>query len=108
MSLRMRTSCGFALSMVVLLLASSGLSGLPPADSSPGPLPAGPAVRLEISDDPYLPSTAQPPPPEEGTRQPRDRSQGVQVEILNDPICIQLMRDFIKARPELWNEDIGV
>ena len=25
-----------------------------------------------------------------------------------DPACIQLMRDFIKARPELWNEDIGV
>lgn len=36
------------------------------------------------------------------------RSQGVQLEILNDPVCIQLMRDFIKARPELWNEDIGV
>jgi len=36
------------------------------------------------------------------------RSQGVQVEILNDPTCIQLMRDFIQARPELWNEDIGV
>ncbi|HVU07421.1 MAG TPA: nucleoside deaminase [Verrucomicrobiae bacterium] len=36
------------------------------------------------------------------------RSQGVNVEILNDPACIQLMRDFIKARPELWNEDIGV
>jgi cytosine deaminase len=36
------------------------------------------------------------------------RSQGVKVEILNDPACIQLMRDFIKAKPELWNEDIGV
>jgi cytosine deaminase len=36
------------------------------------------------------------------------RSQGVKVEILNDPACIQLMRDFIRARPELWNEDIGV
>jgi creatinine deaminase len=36
------------------------------------------------------------------------RSQGVKVEILNDPACIQLMRDFIKARPELWNEDIGI
>ena len=35
------------------------------------------------------------------------RSQGVKVEILNDSTCIQLMRDFIKARPELWNEDIG-
>jgi cytosine deaminase len=36
------------------------------------------------------------------------RSQGVEVEILQDPTCIQLMKDFIKARPELWNEDIGV
>ena len=36
------------------------------------------------------------------------RSQGVTVEILNDPTCIQLMRDFIKAKLELWNEDIGV
>jgi cytosine deaminase len=35
-------------------------------------------------------------------------SQGVQVEVLQDPTCIQLMRDFIAARPELWNEDIGV
>ena len=36
------------------------------------------------------------------------RSQGVKLEILQDPECIQLMKDFIKARPELWNEDIGV
>jgi cytosine deaminase len=36
------------------------------------------------------------------------RSQGVQVEVLNDPACLQLMRDFIAARPELWNEDIGI
>ena len=36
------------------------------------------------------------------------RSQGVNVKILNDPACIQLMKDFIAARPELWNEDIGV
>lgn len=35
------------------------------------------------------------------------RSQGVKVEVLQDPTCIQLMRDFIKAKPELWNEDIG-
>src|SRR6202522_2449125 len=32
------------------------------------------------------------------------RSQGVLVEILNDPACIQLMKNFIAARPELWNE----
>jgi cytosine/creatinine deaminase len=36
------------------------------------------------------------------------RSQGVVVEVLQDPACIQLMRDFVQARPELWNEDIGV
>jgi len=36
------------------------------------------------------------------------RSQGVTVEILQDETCIKLMRDFIAARPELWNEDIGV
>jgi len=36
------------------------------------------------------------------------RSRGVELVILDDPRCIQLMRDFIAARPELWNEDIGV
>jgi creatinine deaminase len=35
------------------------------------------------------------------------RSRGVELEILDDAACIQLMRDFIAARPELWNEDIG-
>jgi cytosine deaminase len=35
-------------------------------------------------------------------------SQGVQVEVRQDPACIQLMKDFIAAKPELWNEDIGV
>jgi cytosine deaminase len=36
------------------------------------------------------------------------RSRGVTVDVLQDVECIQLMRDFIAARPELWNEDIGV
>lgn len=36
------------------------------------------------------------------------RSQGIQVEVLQDPECIQLMTDFIQAHPQLWNEDIGV
>ena len=36
------------------------------------------------------------------------RSRGVEVVILNDATCIQMMRDFIAARPALWNEDIGV
>jgi cytosine deaminase len=35
------------------------------------------------------------------------RSQGVSVEVVNDPDCIALMRDFIAKNPELWNEDIG-
>ena len=43
-------------------------------------------------------------------RGPEDyvRSRGVTLDVLNDPECIQLMREFIAARPELWNEDIGV
>jgi creatinine deaminase len=36
------------------------------------------------------------------------RSQGVRVEVVQDRECIRLMTDFITARPELWNEDIGV
>ena len=36
------------------------------------------------------------------------RSQGVDVTVLDDADCINLMRDFVAARPELWNEDIGV
>jgi len=36
------------------------------------------------------------------------RSRGVIVEVLQDPLCIDLMSRFIKASPELWNEDIGV
>ncbi len=35
------------------------------------------------------------------------RSRGVELTILDDAECIQLMQDFIKAHPELWNEDIG-
>ena len=35
------------------------------------------------------------------------RSRGVEVQVLQDAACMQLMRDFIGSRPELWNEDIG-
>jgi cytosine deaminase len=35
------------------------------------------------------------------------RSRGVQVEVRQDEDCIALMRGFIAARSELWNEDIG-
>ena len=34
-------------------------------------------------------------------------SRGVELEIVNSAECVQLMSDFIAARPELWNEDIG-
>jgi cytosine/creatinine deaminase len=33
---------------------------------------------------------------------------GVDVVLLDDPECVQMMTDFIAAWPELWNEDIGV
>jgi creatinine deaminase len=36
------------------------------------------------------------------------RSNGVLVEVVQDPECIQIMSEFIRANPELWNEDIGV
>ena len=36
------------------------------------------------------------------------RSRGVNVDVLQDSRCIQLMEQFIAAQPELWNEDIGV
>jgi len=43
-------------------------------------------------------------------RGPEDyvRSRGVELTIVDDAECVQLMRDFIAAKPELWNEDIGV
>jgi cytosine/creatinine deaminase len=36
------------------------------------------------------------------------KSCGVQLEVLQDGECIDLMTRFIEERPELWNEDIGV
>lgn len=36
------------------------------------------------------------------------RSNGIQVDVVQDPECVQLMTEFIHARPQLWNEDIGV
>jgi len=35
------------------------------------------------------------------------RSRGVELQILNDSECIKIMEEFIKAKPKLWNEDIG-
>ena len=36
------------------------------------------------------------------------RSRGVALDVLQDATCIQMMSSFIRAHPELWNEDIGV
>ncbi|MGB9978762.1 nucleoside deaminase [Methanobacterium sp.] len=36
------------------------------------------------------------------------RSRGVNVEVIQDPSCIEMMSSFIKVHPELWNEDIGL
>lgn len=36
------------------------------------------------------------------------KQEGVELVLLNDPRCVELMRAFIAARPDLWNEDIGV
>lgn len=36
------------------------------------------------------------------------RSQGVELMVVQDEACIQMMRRFILEYPRLWNEDIGV
>src|ERR1043165_3278304 len=36
------------------------------------------------------------------------KAAGIEVVVLDDARCVKLMKDFIAARPELWNEDIGV
>jgi len=35
------------------------------------------------------------------------KSRGVELTVLDDPRCVKLMADFIRAHPEEWNEDIG-
>jgi cytosine deaminase len=42
-------------------------------------------------------------------RGPEDyvRSRGVNVEVVDNMGCIQLMERFIREHPTLWNEDIG-
>ena len=36
------------------------------------------------------------------------RAAKIEVVNLNDPRCIALMQEFIAAKPDLWNEDIGI
>ena len=35
------------------------------------------------------------------------KDRGVDVTVLNDPECIEMMEKFIRENPTLWNEDIG-
>ena len=35
------------------------------------------------------------------------RNRGVSVKVMENAACIELMRTFIAAKPQLWNEDIG-
>tara|TARA_R110000868_G_scaffold315971_1_gene576836 strand:- start:1734 stop:2171 length:438 start_codon:yes stop_codon:yes gene_type:complete len=35
------------------------------------------------------------------------KDRGVEVEVLHNQQCIDLMHNFISAKPQLWNEDIG-
>jgi len=35
------------------------------------------------------------------------RARGVVLEVRQDPACIGIMTEFIRAHPALWNEDIG-
>jgi cytosine deaminase len=35
------------------------------------------------------------------------RERGVEVVVLDDPECVEMMERFIAERPDLWNEDIG-
>jgi cytosine deaminase len=35
------------------------------------------------------------------------RSQGIEIVNLDLPECVDLMNEFIRRCPEVWNEDIG-
>jgi cytosine deaminase len=35
------------------------------------------------------------------------RANGVEVVVVDDERCVDLMSEFIENRPDLWNEDIG-
>lgn len=35
------------------------------------------------------------------------RSRGVELTVLDDPACIDLMACLMREKPQLWNEDIG-
>lgn len=36
------------------------------------------------------------------------RNRAVELVVLDDPECIQMMAEFVRQHPDLWNEDIGL
>lgn len=36
------------------------------------------------------------------------KSRKVELKVLQDETCIQMMQNFIRDNPQLWNEDIGI
>ncbi len=36
------------------------------------------------------------------------KSRGIEILVVNNKECIQMMKSFIEKNPTLWNEDIGV
>lgn len=36
------------------------------------------------------------------------QSRGVEMTVIGDPVCVEMMRQFIASNPDVWNEDIGV
>ncbi|MEQ1917665.1 MAG: nucleoside deaminase [Elusimicrobiota bacterium] len=38
----------------------------------------------------------------------RFAARGVKLRVLQDPDCIALMARFVREKPDLWNEDIGL
>ncbi|HEX6822905.1 MAG TPA: nucleoside deaminase [Candidatus Sulfotelmatobacter sp.] len=36
------------------------------------------------------------------------RNRAVELVVLDDPECIQMMGEFVRQHPDLWNEDIGL
>jgi creatinine deaminase len=36
------------------------------------------------------------------------KAEGVEAIVVDDPRCVELMQQFIRAKPGLWDEDIGV
>jgi creatinine deaminase len=35
------------------------------------------------------------------------QARGVELDIVDNAECVQLMREFVRGNPELWNDDIG-